>query len=343
MQNNNIAGDVLLDSGACYAMSVVHLWGDERERAKANLARERHEFREQRLEKAKLANYEKKANIAVVHWWMLCDKMTEEFFGHAGGHAGTDETAMVMAINPDLVDEQQYSPELAYLFVPGADVYPVPGSILLYKKGEGYPEFNLDKAKEYREKVIETVGDFIEMVAILMHIKARMLLPKPLTDSGDETEDPRTELVQRLIEYKRYKEAALDLDVMEEERRKLYSRKYFKFLPKEEKVPDEEYLEQVTLFNLLIAFKRAMDNMPKVTHHEVKKIDVTVEQQSEMILQRIKDNKVLLFQDLMGELKEKIVLIVSFIALLDLVRRGQVVIKQSKVFDDIRIKMKNAA
>ena len=190
---------------------------------------------------------------------------------------------------------------------------------------------------------LNVAGDFIEMVAILMHIKARMLLPKPLTDSGDETEDPRTELVQRLIEYKRYKEAALDLDVMEEERRKLYSRKYFKFLPKEEKVPDEEYLEQVTLFNLLIAFKRAMDNMPKVTHHEVKKIDVTVEQQSEMILQRIKDNKVLLFQDLMGELKEKIVLIVSFIALLDLVRRGQVVIKQSKVFDDIRIKMKNAA
>lgn len=109
-------------------------------------------------------HYEKKANIAVIHWWMLCNKMTEEFFGHAGGHAGTDETAMVMAINPDLVDEEQYSPELAYLFASGADVYPVPGSILLYKQDEGYPEFDLEKAKEYRQKVIETVGDFVEMV-----------------------------------------------------------------------------------------------------------------------------------------------------------------------------------
>ena len=190
---------------------------------------------------------------------------------------------------------------------------------------------------------LNVAGDFIEMVAILMHIKARMLLPRPISENGEETEDPRTELVERLIEYKRFKEAALDFDELEEERSKLYSRKYFKFLPKDEKVSDEEYMEQVTLFNLLIAFKRAMDNMPKVTYHEVRKIDVTVEQQSELILRRVKQSKILLFQDLMKESKEKIVMIVTFISLLDLIRTGRVVIKQSKAFDDIRIKMKDAA
>lgn len=190
---------------------------------------------------------------------------------------------------------------------------------------------------------LNVAGDFIEMVAILMHIKARMLLPRPVSENGEEAEDPRTELVERLIEYKRYKEAALDFDELEEERSKLYKRKYFKFLPKEEKVSDEEYLEQVTLFNLLIAFKRAMDNMPKITYHEVKKIDVTVEQQSQLIMQRIKGRKILLFRDLIKECKEKIVMVVTFISLLDLIRTGRVVIKQSKVFDDIRIKMKNAA
>jgi creatinine amidohydrolase len=103
-------------------------------------------------------------NIAVVHWWQLCSDMTEEFFGHAGGHAGTDETAMVQAINESLVDQDAYDPELAYYFRSGADIYPIPGTILLYKEGEGYPNFNLEQAKEYREKVISTVGDFVEMV-----------------------------------------------------------------------------------------------------------------------------------------------------------------------------------
>lgn len=107
---------------------------------------------------------ERKANIAVIHWWQLCQQMTEQFFKHAGGHAGTDETAMVMAIDPELVDEENYDPELAYTFNPGADIYPVPGTILLYKEGEGYPEYDLGKAAEYRQRVVETVGDFVEMV-----------------------------------------------------------------------------------------------------------------------------------------------------------------------------------
>jgi creatinine amidohydrolase len=109
-------------------------------------------------------HHEKKANIAVVHWWHLCAEMTEKFFGHTGGHGGTDETAMVQAIDPVLASEKLYDPESAYYFQPGADVYPVPGSILLYKEGEGYPEFDLNRARQYRQKVVEAVGDFVEMV-----------------------------------------------------------------------------------------------------------------------------------------------------------------------------------
>lgn len=109
-------------------------------------------------------HHERKANVAVIHWWELCEEMANEFFGHAGGHAGTDEAAMVMAIDPHLVDKEAYDPELAYTFRSGADVYPVPGSILLYKEGEGYPEFDVEKSKQYCKKVIATVGDFAEMV-----------------------------------------------------------------------------------------------------------------------------------------------------------------------------------
>ncbi len=200
---------------------------------------------------------------------------------------------------------------------------------------------------EYMEAMqlldLNAAGDFIEMVAILMHIKARMLLPKHVSESGEEIEDPRTELVERLLEYKRFKDAALEFDGLEEKRGKLYSRKYFKFLPREDKVSDEEYLDQVTLYNLVIAFKKAMDSMPKVTYHEVRKIDVTIEQQGGLILEKLEKNQVLLFSELMAAISEKIILIVTFIALLDMVSQGLVVISQSKVFDDIRIKIKKAA
>ena len=105
-----------------------------------------------------------KANIAVIHWWELCGEMTKEFFGHVGGHAGTDETALVQSIDPALGGQSDYRPELAYCIQPGADIYPIPGSILLYKEGEGYPNYDISKAKAYRERVIATVGDFAAMV-----------------------------------------------------------------------------------------------------------------------------------------------------------------------------------
>ncbi len=107
---------------------------------------------------------ERTINIAVVHWWELCAKMTDEFFGHAGGHAGTDETAMVQAIDPTLTSKADYTKDVVYTFVPGADIYPVPGNVLLYKEGEGYPEFDIEKSKAYHAKVIVTVGDFVESV-----------------------------------------------------------------------------------------------------------------------------------------------------------------------------------
>jgi len=185
---------------------------------------------------------------------------------------------------------------------------------------------------------LDVAGDFIEMAATLMNIKSRMLLPRPPGISDEEYEDPRTELVARLLEYKRFKDAALELDTMEDNRRKVFPRRYFNYITREEEKEDDVLLDDVTLFDLMVAFRKALDNMPKVVYHEVKKIEVTVEEQSEYILKKLQDKKVLLFQELMAELKVKIVLIVTFIALLELCRSGKIVVRQSKVFDDIRIK-----
>jgi len=186
---------------------------------------------------------------------------------------------------------------------------------------------------------LEIAGEFIEMVAMLMNIKARMLLPKPVGMTDEEYEDPRTELVERLIEYKKFKEAAAEISEFESNRRKLFSRKSFEkyFVTKE--ISTEEYLNDVSLFDLLLALKKALDNMPKITEHQVTRIDVTLEQQTEFILNQFISNSAILFSDLIIKLKEKIVIIVTFMAMLDLINKKKLTVKQSENFDDIRIKL----
>jgi len=105
--------------------------------------------------------YQRGAYIAVVHWWELCDELTRQHFGEEGGHAGNNETACVQAIDPALTDKEEFSKEMAFHMRRGADIYPAPGSILLYKKGEGLPNFNPEQAKEYLSKAADEVGSYL--------------------------------------------------------------------------------------------------------------------------------------------------------------------------------------
>jgi creatinine amidohydrolase len=105
-----------------------------------------------------------RVNVAAVHWWNVVGDITREHFGQAGGHAGLDETAAVQAIDPALVDKDEYDEKMAYLVSGGADVYPIPGSVMLYTKGEGYPNFDQAQADAYLPKVAEAVGDFIKSI-----------------------------------------------------------------------------------------------------------------------------------------------------------------------------------
>jgi segregation and condensation protein A len=186
---------------------------------------------------------------------------------------------------------------------------------------------------------LEIAGEFIEMVAILMNIKARMLLPKPFGVDEDDVEDPRTELVERLLEYKRFKQVAQEMYDLEEKRRDLFNRKYFPDPLYETEISPTEYLHDITLFDLLLAFKKALDNIPKVTYHEVKSIEVTLEQQTNYILQMLNQKPMILFTELVEKYEEKIFIVVTFIALLELIKKKQVLVRQSELFEDIRIKL----
>jgi creatinine amidohydrolase len=100
----------------------------------------------------------------VVNWWTYCSDVTIDVFKEDGGHAGENENAYVMAIDPSLVRRELYTgPEMTIPNpAPGAwTAYPSPASILLYKPGQGYPKFDAVKAREYFEKVNDKVAALI--------------------------------------------------------------------------------------------------------------------------------------------------------------------------------------
>jgi len=107
---------------------------------------------------------ETNARILVVNWWSFCSDITQDVFGQDGGHAAENETAYVMAIDPSLVRQEDYRPEMATA-MPSPNTwsaYPFPSSIMLYKEGQGFPNFDLAQARTYFAKVNDKIARLIE-------------------------------------------------------------------------------------------------------------------------------------------------------------------------------------
>jgi creatinine amidohydrolase len=106
---------------------------------------------------------EHQVRTLVINWWSYASDVTLSVFGEDGGHAGENENAFMMAIDPALVHQNRYSPEMATANpAPNTwSAYPNPSSIGLYREGQGYPKFNLAKAKEYYAKVNEKVAALV--------------------------------------------------------------------------------------------------------------------------------------------------------------------------------------
>ncbi len=102
--------------------------------------------------------------ILVVNWWSYCSDVTLDVFGEDGGHGAENETAYVMAIDPALVQREHYSPQMATALPPPNtwSAYPFPSTIMLYREGQGYPKFDLEKAKTYFTKVNDKIARLIQ-------------------------------------------------------------------------------------------------------------------------------------------------------------------------------------
>ncbi len=180
---------------------------------------------------------------------------------------------------------------------------------------------------------LEVAGDFILMASTLMHIKARMLLPKEVDEKGEEI-DPRAELVAALLEYKRYKEVSEELSFLESGQRKVTYRGNFESDVKESPPEYEVLLKNVTVFDLAKAFRKAMEGLKKEVFHEIKKMNVTIDEQVTYILKKLDDKKELHFISMITGMRDKIRIVVTFIALLELAKTGRIGIKESPNFND---------
>lgn len=183
---------------------------------------------------------------------------------------------------------------------------------------------------------LELAGEFLLMAATLMRIKARMLLPRQ-PDEVEEEDDPRRDLVQQLLEYQKYKEASTNLEAMEYQRRLLFVRPEMAL---GEDAIEVEY--SYSLFDLICAFKKVLDRAEE-RYLEVKAEGVSLEERIESLRLRIAEAEVIAFADLFEAYSTKADLVVTFLALLEILRTGFATVKQTRAFGEIWIHRITAA
>jgi len=189
---------------------------------------------------------------------------------------------------------------------------------------------------------LELAGEFLEMAATLIRIKVRMLLPPPI-EEGEAEEDPREQLVRKLVEYKKFKEAAGELGGREEKRRGFFQHgvdmRAYRDLGEE---PDtEEFLRDVTLFDLVDGLREVLSRIPhRIDVHAVDMEQVTVEEEMDRLRTILGDGEPIQFDQLFAESVSRIQVITTFIALLELIRLGVLMVVQERTFGEILVRLK---
>jgi len=184
---------------------------------------------------------------------------------------------------------------------------------------------------------IDMGGEFILMASMLMQIKAKMLLPQSgQVDEDGEILDPRTDLVQKLIEYKQFKNSVETFQYLHEEHSQRHERgQEMPFSQQQENMAI--YVQDVSLFNLIFIFKELIENQPEINPYELHQEEINVSEQVEVIRSFFTSKKRFKFSDLGKTLTSKLIIIVTFMALLEMLKNGEIDIHQSDPFSEIQI------
>jgi segregation and condensation protein A len=196
----------------------------------------------------------------------------------------------------------------------------------------------LDHLDLMRELDLELAGEYLVMAATLVRIKSQMLLPSPICDEDGEEIDPRADLVRRLIEYRKFKEAAGMLRDREGDRLRRHGRG--PALP--ELPPDEIPIGQVSVFDLVTYLRQVLARVAaEAPVHRVALESVSLEERIAVLRARLALDRQFLFSDFLLDVRTRHGVIVSFMALLELLRLGEALAVQETTFDDILIRRRD--
>lgn len=235
--------------------------------------------------------------------------------------------------------EQEYKVRL--------DVFEGPLDLLLYliKRDEvDIYDISIEKiTKEYLAFLeafqtlnIELAGEFIVMAATLLYIKSRMLLPRDqqLPEEEADEDDPRWELIRQLVEYKKFKEAADRLREREALQEALFPR-----MPVVPELPAAENLalEEVGIFDLIHAFQKVLKRLENKTEdlRDIFEENFTVGDKIESIMRRTEEGVSVRFAELFSDAASRAEIVVTFLAMLELIRMKQLMVRQEEGFGEI--------
>ncbi|MCS6304000.1 MAG: segregation/condensation protein A [Nitrospira sp.] len=193
----------------------------------------------------------------------------------------------------------------------------------------------LEYLEAMEELNLNVAGDFLVMAATLLQIKSKMLLPVDETADDDEDgPDPREELVRRLLEYKAFKEAARQLDDQEKIWREIFWREQ---APLVEEVEEELPLENVSLFDLVDALKEVLERNPSSRLIEIVPDNLTVRERMNLILETLEGKDSVSFAALFEGSSHRMVVVVTFLALLELMKLRIARVFQAETFGPILV------
>jgi segregation and condensation protein A len=180
---------------------------------------------------------------------------------------------------------------------------------------------------------LEVAGEFLVMAATLLQMKSEAMLPSGVISDYDEPMMTREELVRQLLEYKKFRDAAMSLSYKEEFQRSVYFRSFLD--PAVENFNLKEYRISATLFDLLSAFNKILKTLPEDQLVNFREETVTVQQKIEEIMQVLARHKRVEFSMFLSALNTRLEIIITFLAILELVKSQRLIVRQSQLFGSI--------
>ena len=196
----------------------------------------------------------------------------------------------------------------------------------------------IDTINHAKKLNISVAGEFIFMASLLTRLKTRMLLPRREDEEGLDIDDPRVNLVDQLIQYKTFKKIANQLKIIQNNNKDLFYRPV-DINSSDIKMNPNEFLREVSLFDISKIFKEALSNVPITDSFDIHREKISLTEQKIFIIANFDKKGNLSLDKLIKKLKSKLEIIVTFLALLEMIRTAELACKQKDAFGQIEIKL----